>query len=179
MVVMQSYELVDLPKIQKVGVYAIHNKRTDRYYIGSTKNIYHRFTLHMRALRNLYGINRKMDKDFQEPENFEDFEWIIIETFDDYTITNHELRWKERHYIIQFNAIENGYNTDYPNAGNIPEDELLAPHNYLTENDKQSITLYLPHYIKEFAKQNARKQHKNLRNYIKDLLDKECEANSV
>lgn len=176
---MQHYELIDLPEIQRVGVYAIHNKKTNRYYIGSTKNIYHRFMLHMRALRHLTGINRKMDEDFKEPENFEDFEWIIIELFDDYTITNHDLRWREMYYIKKFNAIENGYNTGNPNPGNILEDELLAPHDYMTERQKQSFTIYVPHYLKEFAKKSAKKQHKSLGRYILDLLDKEIEASSI
>lgn len=168
MIVMQHYELSDLPDIQKVGVYAIHNKRNDRYYIGSTKNLYHRFMLHMRALRHLEGVNRKMDEDFRF---FEDFEWIVIETFEDYTITNDDLRWKERHYIEYYKAIENGYNTDYPNTGNIPENELLAPRDYMSERQKRSIKIYIPHSVKERYRQYAAAHgYKSLTSYIDALI---------
>ena len=176
MEIMKCYELDVLPDIQKVGVYAIHNKKTDRYYIGSTTNIYHRLSLHMRALSHLCGINRKMEEDFKEPENFNDFEWIILELYDDYSITNWELRSSEWRYIEKYDAISKGYNTCIPSIGNIPSDKLVAPTDYMTEKQKQAIFLYLPHYLKDRYKAHAESKGKSLNALIVELLEEDINA---
>ncbi|MBQ8011687.1 MAG: GIY-YIG nuclease family protein, partial [Oscillospiraceae bacterium] len=68
---MISYSIYNIPEIEKIGVYAIRNARTNRYYVGSTVNIYNRFLLHSRDIRKAGGINRKMQEDCETNEEFE------------------------------------------------------------------------------------------------------------
>lgn len=175
MIVMKHFDLGDIPEIQKVGVYAIHNKTNDKYYVGSTTNLYHRFSLYYRSFIEGCGINRKMDEDFKSCEQFCDFEIIIIEEFENNEITNLQLRRKEWEYIKKYNAIDNGYNTYMPSIGNIPAHQKLVSKDYMSERRKNSIVLFVPKPIKEEAKRQAKKQKMTLSQYICWLIDDEID----
>ena len=64
-------------EIHKPGVYAIHNKRNDKYYIGSTNDLCNRTTTHR---QNMYNgtVNMKMLPDLIG-KGVNDFEFLALE----------------------------------------------------------------------------------------------------
>ena len=118
------HELI-VPEVKKVGVYAIRNKRTNKYYIGSSTNIEARMKSHRSNLERKRGLNKKMLSDL-ESGNILDFEFVVLETFEDFEITDIELRKCEEYYIEKYNAYENGYN----NPSHSP-----ATNGYFAENE--------------------------------------------
>ena len=83
------HELI-VPEVKKVGVYAIRNKRTNKYYIGSSTNIEARMKSHRSNLERKRGLNKKMLSDL-ESGNILDFEFVVLETFKDFEITDNFL----------------------------------------------------------------------------------------
>ena len=136
---MEHIPISEIPIIQKVGIYGIHNKKTERYYIGSTSNIYKRLYGHSCKLKQIKGINNKMIEDIRTPEQYFDFEWIIIETFEDCELTEEELRKKERQYVIKYNAISNGYNTAFPGALKNKKRKVKSKQYLLKENQDRMV----------------------------------------
>ena len=95
---------INIPTVQKIGVYAIHNKANNKYYIGSSTNIYNRLVSH-----NSSGTNHDIIIDrckYPAPC----WELIILKTFDDGSITADELTAAENYYIKKYNSIKSGYN---------------------------------------------------------------------
>lgn len=174
----EHFDLYGIPEVQKIGVYGIHNIVDDKYYIGSTTNLYHRFSLYFRCLMENTGINRKMEIDFCNGRKIEDFEIIIFEDFENNTITNLELRKKEREYIEKYNAIKNGYNTDLPNTGNIPDNQLLVSKDYMGKKRKNQLVMFLPLGTKDRWNEQAKKAGaKSLTRYITELIEREMQDN--
>lgn len=119
--------IIDVPDIEKIGVYAIYNSKTEKYYIGSSVNIKRRMKEHRDNIEKMNGSNLKIDEDLKEESDILNFSFIVLETFEDYTITESILREKEEYYIEKYNA-NNGYNNEYrrPNLGGyFGKDELL------------------------------------------------------
>lgn len=100
---------IQVPNVKKVGVYAIHNNRNNKYYVGSSVNINNRMKSHRSNIESLKGCNLKMKADLSCLENIKDFELLILETFEDYELTEGQLREKEAEYIKKYNAYS-GYN---------------------------------------------------------------------
>lgn len=100
----------EVPEVQKIGIYAIRNKTNDKYYIGSSVNIYSRMITHARNIIRFCGINAKMAKDIQTKRDFKNFEFIVLKTFENDSITDLELRKEEENYIKKYNSRKNGYN---------------------------------------------------------------------
>ena len=120
--------LIQVPDVKRVGVYAIHNTRNGKYYVGSSVNINSRMKSHRSNIESLKGCNLKMKSDLLGKENIADFEFLVLETFEDYELTEGELRKKEDEYICQYDAY-NGYNE--PNrkpciGGYYTKNELIA-----------------------------------------------------
>lgn len=105
-----------VPDVEKIGVYAIFNRKTNKYYVGSSVNIKRRMKEHRAKIESLDGSNIKIGEDLKTAEDIKNFSFIVLETFEDYTITEGELRSKEAFYIEKYNAC-NGYNdiTRQPN----------------------------------------------------------------
>lgn len=87
-------------------IYKCTNKKNGKSYIGLTSN-----TLHDRIVDHKYEAmvrlrNNKFHKALRE-EGFENFEWEILKRCED-PIKRSKLEIK---YIMEFNCIENGYNT--------------------------------------------------------------------
>lgn len=101
--------LIQVPDVQKVGIYAIHNKTNGKYYVGSSVNINSRMKSHRSNMEKLNGSNLKFYEDLNNEEDIKNFEFIVLETFEDYQITDWELRKKEAEYIEKYDAY-NGYN---------------------------------------------------------------------
>ena len=75
--------IIEVPDVEAVGVYAIHNKKNDKYYIGSSVNVKTRLKTHQRNMEKLQGSNLKMDEDLKTFEDLENFEFIVLKTFFD------------------------------------------------------------------------------------------------
>lgn len=118
---------IDVPNVEKVGVYAIFNKRTNKYYVGSSVNIKRRMKQHRSKIEKLKGSNIKMENDLKSQENIYDFSFIVLETFEDFSISESYLKEKELYYIKKLNAW-NGYNESCRKpykSGYYTDDELL------------------------------------------------------
>lgn len=175
MKVMERYDMGAIPEIEKPGVYAIHNTKSNKYYIGSASNLYHRFCLYFRCFNEGYGINTKMDEDLQSVHDLENFEIIIIEKFEDEEIENLELRRREIEYINQYDSIKNGYNTMWmPNPGNIPAKQKLRSKKYMTKRQIENhITFFVRVNDKERYKAFAESKGLSLNKLIVQLLEEE------
>ena len=103
--------IINVPDVEAVGVYAIHNKKNDKYYIGSSVNVKTRLKTHQRNMEKLQGSNLKMDEDFKTFEELNDFEFLVLKTFPDNTITDYELRKTEKEFIEKYEAYK-GYNNE-------------------------------------------------------------------
>lgn len=104
--------IIEVPDVEAVRVYAIHNKKNDKYYIGSSVNVKTRLKTHQRNMEKLQGSNLKMDEDLKTFEDLENFEFIILKTFPDFTITDYDLREAEEGFIKKYNAYH-GYNNEF------------------------------------------------------------------
>ena len=120
--------VLNVPNVEKIGVYAIHNKKTNKFYVGSSINIKSRMRSHRSNIEKLQGSNLKMDEDLKTLDDVKNFEFLVIETFEDYKITEMQLRQKESDYIDYYDA-NNGYNnpnrTPFVN-GYFEKNELLV-----------------------------------------------------
>lgn len=101
----------EVPEVQKIGIYAIRNKTNDKYYVGSSVNIYLRMLTHARNIIRFNGINAKMAEDIKTKRDFKNFEFIVLEIFENNEITDIELRNKEEKYIQKYNSRKSGYNS--------------------------------------------------------------------
>lgn len=61
----RKQHIIQVPEVKRVGVYAIHNKVTDKYYVGSSSNVNSRLKTHRSNIEKLYGSNMKMDEDLK------------------------------------------------------------------------------------------------------------------
>lgn len=114
-----------IPKVQKIGVYAIFNRKNGKYYIGSSINVYKRMLTQARAILHHGGVNLHMSKDMQN-KDYESIEFIVLKTFEDGTITDKQLRKAEQEMFKKYNSISNGYNkADTHGNGQFNEDQLL------------------------------------------------------
>lgn len=124
----KKQHIIQVPDVSKIGVYAIRNKANNKYYIGSSSNIKCRMKTHRSNLEKLYGSNTKMDEDLKSKDDIKNFEFLVLEVFDDYKITETELREREAFYIKKYNAYD-GYNvsgrTPFTN-GYFQKNELLT-----------------------------------------------------
>ena len=104
--------IIEVPDVSAVGIYAIHNKENGKYYIGSSVNIKERMKTHRRNMEKLKGSNLKIESDIKTIDDLKKFEFLVVETFPDYTITDGELRRKEQEYITKYKAFSDGYNSE-------------------------------------------------------------------
>lgn len=91
-------------------VYGIRNKKSGKYYVGSTRNLEMRWEEHRRLLDNgehSQKLQKAWDESFPE-----EWEWIILED----KIPIIQQFQSEQHWIDSLKAFENGYNTN-PRAG--------------------------------------------------------------
>lgn len=97
-------------------VYAIQHNKTQKIYIGSSKDVRQRYLNHLYALRN----NKHPNKDMQDDFNLygEDYSLFILDE-----ITCYAERKKEYEWMLKYNSTcrEKGYNC------NDREKETLAP----------------------------------------------------
>lgn len=85
-----------------VGIYAFHNLKTGKYYIGQSKNIRKRLLKHLQHVKNKwnYPLYDSINK-----YGFENFEFLILEE-----TTEENLDIREKYWIKYYKSFENGYN---------------------------------------------------------------------
>lgn len=173
MKVMETYEIVDIPEIERPGIYAIHNKCNNKYYIGSAINLYHRLSQHWCEIRCCQGINLKMDHELNSIEDIQKLEYIIIEIFENGEITNADLKKLEDAYIKEFEAVKKGYNSRSESGpGNVPMGEKCISKQYMTKHRKECvIQMYVPKGMKEVYKARAAQDGIRLNTLINKLLE--------
>lgn len=59
------------------GIYVIYNKRTDKYYVGRSNNIFSRWNNHLTELLYKRHHNKYLQEDF-DTGHYTDFEFSII-----------------------------------------------------------------------------------------------------
>ena len=124
----KAEELFSIPQVQKVGIYAIHNKKSGKYYIGSSVNIYSRMLAHARAILHHGGINIAMVEELHKEmrrKNYDSIEFLVLKTFEDGTITDEELRLKEWKTILKYKSHICGYNVAGTHGNGIFANEQL------------------------------------------------------
>lgn len=130
-----------IPQVQKIGIYAIHNKNNGKYYIGSSVNIYSRMLTHARAILHHGGINLAMINDLNKEikkQNYDCIEFLVLKTFEDGTITDDELRRKEWRAILKYRSHIDGYNVAGTHRnGMFARDQLLYCPVVIINNKKE------------------------------------------
>lgn len=183
---MTFFSINDIPKIEKVGVYAIRCKATDKYYIGSAFNVYARLITHSRSIRlhNELPVSGKMDEDIKKYGK-ENIEFAIIKTFENNELKYEELYKKEKEYVIKYNSIfPNGYNTYLPSLTN--SKKIGTPVKAITtEETKRKVQEYIKEttikcdlpssYIKKFrqyAKSQGTTANALLKQFVLETIKK-------
>lgn len=159
---MDVKDMLPIYDAEVIGVYAIHNKKNNKFYIGSSTNVKKRQEVHKTKMMRLDAINSKIKEDLKSFYDLENFEFLILEIFPDNTITGEQLREKEAFYIKKYNAY-NGYNINPPWATKLSQNnrlleckkEKVSSNIPILENQSNLELLdYLLHFSKEIEKRN-------------------------
>lgn len=102
--------IIDVPEIEKIGVYAIYNSKTEKYYVGSSINIFIRMKQHRSAIEKMNHTNKKIMEDLKTEDDIKNFSFLVLETFENLEITDKQLREKELYYYNLYHAYD-GYNS--------------------------------------------------------------------
>lgn len=94
-----------------IGIYAIHNIKNGKYYIGQSKDIEYRWKQHKSRLKNNKHENKHLQNSYNK-YGFENFEYVLLEECD-----IEELDRKEILYITKYDSYNNGYNQDLGGSG--------------------------------------------------------------
>lgn len=135
--------------MKKGYIYMIENDINDKKYIGSTKkNIISRWGSHINDCydekNKIYNIKFYV---FMREIGFEHFKIKQIDEM--YYNDKFELKILEKHYVIKYDSIKNGYNT------RLPYSTKEEKQNYY-KNNKEKIKKY----YKEYYKNNKEKYNK-------------------
>lgn len=95
-----------IPTIMPAGIYKIHNKCTNKCYVGSTKNFESRWKQHLSNLQNQKHSSIKLQRSYNK-HGIDAFEFEVIEELPyERTI----IIQREDYWISQLNSKQNGYN---------------------------------------------------------------------
>lgn len=94
------------------GIYRILNTINNRFYIGSSINVYRRVQVHFWALENNKHVNKHLQADFDEFK----IDAFVVELIEHVENINLLLE-REQHWMNNEAAIQQGYNA-YPTARN-------------------------------------------------------------
>ena len=140
----KSKNEIQIIKIHKPGIYAIHNKRNNKYYIGSTNDLCNRTKTHRYNLNN-WLANKRIIQDLCSGCNQTDFEFIALEIFENGEVTEAQLRKREAYFIKKYNSDTQGYND--PNHRPMPNPNKWNEKVYCRNTD--TISILLPKGTKE------------------------------
>lgn len=81
-----------------IGIYLIKNLKTDKIYIGSSKDCAMRWNSHLFNLITNSHCNKDLQEDFNST-GISNFSFILLHTEDIKSITSYFLKLKEQNYI--------------------------------------------------------------------------------
>lgn len=101
----------------KIGIYSITNTTNDKVYVGSSKNIYRRWSEHRRGLNNQKHCNKHLQYAWNK-YGAKSFKFKILEECE-----LERIYFIERQYIEDLGAMDSeyGYNQELPNTDNNPK----------------------------------------------------------
>ncbi len=97
-----------------IGIYAIKNNITKKYYVGQSKHVKRRWIEHKSELNKNRHANCHLQSSWNK-YGYDNFEFMLLEE-----CKNTELDEKERFWIMKLNSYSEGYNLDFGGQG-IPE----------------------------------------------------------
>lgn len=159
---------IKILELHKPGVYAIHNKRNNKYYIGSTNDLCNRTSTHR---QNMYNgtVNMKMLPDLIG-EGVNDFEFLALEIFEDGEITEAYLRSREEYFIKKYQADSHGYN----NRDHMPTPHPVKRNSLVYSNDYKrtinNICVLLPKGKKADVEAAAKAAGVSLNAFCRDAV---------
>jgi len=108
-------KLITIKNIRQSGIYMIINLANNKFYIGSSNDIYNRKLAHIRNLKKNKHDNTHLQNSFNK-YGIDYFIWVIVELLED----NHDLLIREQYWIDSFDACYSdiGYNM-CPVAGTV------------------------------------------------------------
>lgn len=172
---MQRKEVVILnqKELDKPGVYAIKNKRNNKLYIGSTKNLRERFSQHRSMIKNYGGINVLMASD-TSGKTIKDFEFIVLKSFEYGNVTEGELREEQEKFINLYDSRNSGYNSIHSARESIRDENKIITQEY------KRISVVFPKGTKERIKALGLNINKMINELLPAELDRlEVEANKA
>lgn len=89
------------------GIYCVENLINGKKYIGHTRNLCQRGSIHFVELQSNRHYNSDMQRDYNK-YGIENFVYWVLEV-----CSGKDLFLKENEYIKKFNSVENGYNSTY------------------------------------------------------------------
>lgn len=98
-----------------VGIYGIHNKANDKWYIGQSNNIRKRNLYELRNLRNgVFHYNNSNNHIVQAWQKYGEnaFEWVVLEECEIDKLDEREIFW-----IKEKDSYRNGYNQTLGGGG--------------------------------------------------------------
>jgi len=119
-------------------VYGIRNKKTNKYYVGSSTNkrgIIVRIRRHINQLKLGNHHSIKLQNSFNKYNmNFNYWEFILFEEID-----KNQYKEKEQYYIDKYNAYYDGYNST-PIVGVVNHGKLSIKHKNAISKSKQNLS---------------------------------------
>lgn len=139
--------MIEIPKYNGVGIYAITDTETGKRYIGSSKNVRKRLRLHLTMAAKLKEPP-KLQALFNScaPIKFE-----VIEKIPDGSTLEYVYD-RERYYIQHYDCIDNGYNSALPIdvAGTILTFEYILQENRAKNRACNSIESHIRFEIERY-----------------------------
>lgn len=87
------------------GIYSIRRKNTEKYYVGSSINIYYRIARHKSDLKAGRHSNKHLQNSFKKHGGACSFEVDFLEECDESKLVE-----RENHWIEQLDCLQSGYN---------------------------------------------------------------------
>lgn len=112
--------LIEIPKTNYPGIYALVNLENGKCYVGKTKNLNQRITQHLEKLKRGQHENKTMQEDYNKNSIFKS---VILEEFS-YNVHPKELTQAEILYIGLYQSYkkEHGYNK---NISRLSRDSII------------------------------------------------------
>lgn len=170
-----------LPKYTGAVVYCIENKRSHKKYIGSTLNFRNRIYTHMSELKKGHHNSKEMQSDYENGDCFDVYE--LYRPVQQEEIKK-DIREKESLYIVENNAVENGYNkiafkvyddNDTKNENNRNSPAKIAANNRYTAKNYDRINLAVPKGQKRVIERYAAERGQSVNAYIKEAIAEKME----
>jgi hypothetical protein len=109
--------------MKAIGVYAFRNVRNGKWYVGQSRDMVRRRSIHMGELRNKQHKNSKWQVDFNRV-GLEGFEYFVLSELPGYLFGQEMGNWLDAVEILWIkvvNSYEAGYNQTIGGAGTVPD----------------------------------------------------------